>query len=63
MKFNHSNPINENNILILCNNGEYNYIVQGRFYLDEDDYYDYEGHLLNEAIAWTEMPVIELEID
>ena len=59
MKFNHSNPVNEDNILILCANDEYNYIVQGHFYIDEDDYYGHDGEFLNNAIAWAKMPEIE----
>jgi hypothetical protein len=59
MKFYITNPINEDNILVLCSNGEFEYIVQGQWYIDEGDFYDCGGELLSCAIAWAEMPEIE----
>ena len=59
MKFSTVNPDTERGILILCNDGERNYMVQGQFYIDEDDYYTHDGETLEGVIAWAELPEIE----
>ncbi len=58
MKFNTETPNSERVILVLCNDGEGDYMIQGQFYVEENDYYSHDGEMLS-AIAWAERPEIE----
>ena len=59
MKFSTVNPDSERGILILCDDGEGTYMIQGQFYIDEDDYYTHDGELLDNVIAWSRLPDVE----
>ena len=59
MQFFTEKPNTERTILILCNDGNNKYLIQGHFYIEEGDYYNYEGELLSNAICWAEMPKID----
>ena len=60
MIFYETNPDNENDILIAFEFLGETVIKEGRYYQDEDDYYDYDGELIENVVAWTHKPVINL---
>ncbi len=59
MKFSTVNPDSERGIIILCNDGESDYMIQGQFYVEEDDYYTHDGEILENALGWAELPEVE----
>ena len=60
MKFETTNPEDERGILILCTDGDQKHMIQGQYYADEEDYYDWNGELLENVLGWIELPQIEL---
>lgn len=60
MKFSKLKPDTEREIIILCEDHNNNkYMIQGTYYHSESDYYNYDGDLLENVIAWADMPTIE----
>tara|TARA_R110000787_G_scaffold247186_1_gene352817 strand:+ start:304 stop:480 length:177 start_codon:yes stop_codon:yes gene_type:complete len=58
MIFNRSAPSDERAVLVVTIDMK---LIQGHWYDEEDDYYDDEGELLECALGWAELPVIEFE--
>lgn len=61
MNFNKTTPDTERAILVLFDAGEGENLVKGKYYEDEEDFYDFDGEMLDGVIAWAEMPEIEFE--
>lgn len=60
MIFTESKPNHENSVLVMKSDKS---IIQGRFYIDEDDYYAEDGEWINDAIGHAEIPEITWDHD
>ena len=61
MLFITTTPENEEDILILVENADTRYMIQGNYFFDDDgDFYDWDGELLYGVIGWTDLPTIDL---
>ncbi len=58
MIFTTSTPSDERAVLVVTGDMK---LIQGHWYDEEDDYYDDEGELLENALGWAELPTIEFE--
>lgn len=60
MIFTENKPNHENSVLVMKSDKS---IIQGRFYIDEDDYYTDDGELISDAIGHSEIPEITWDHD
>lgn len=58
MKFNRDTPSHEGSVLLLTGDG---YIVEGNYYFSERDYYTYDGELIEDAMGWSEVPIVDID--